>query len=355
MGLPSIDIVFKTKAGDAVARSQKGVVALIVKDSKQNGPLMLTGAGQAPTALGKGNQEYIKRAFTGYVNQPRKVLCYVLPSAAESLADALAWLATQSFDYLAGPPEATEQEAAELAAWVKARRVNDAAICKAVLPNVAADSEAVINFAAEGIRVGSEVYTAAQYCSRIAGLLAGTPMTISCTYAPLPEVSDVTRLTREEMDAAVDAGKLILFHDGEKVKVARGVNSLLTTTAEKGAAFQKIKVVEAVDMIQSDIRQTAQDAYIGKYPNSYDSKCILITSIQSYFTSLEQAGILQTGASSVGIDLEAQRAYLESRGTDTSSLSEQELKEANTGDKVFLAATVKILDAIEDISLNITI
>ena len=57
-------------------------------------------------------------------------------------------------------------------------------------------------------------------------------MTISCTYAPLPEVSDVGRLTREAMDAAVDAGKFILFHDGEKVKVARGVNSLQTTTQD---------------------------------------------------------------------------------------------------------------------------
>lgn len=79
----------------------------------------------------------------------------------------------------------------------------------------------------------------------------GTPMTISCTYAPLPEVSDVGRLTREAMDAAVDAGKFILFHDGEKVKVARGVNSLQTTTQDKGDAWKKIKMVEVMDMIQT--------------------------------------------------------------------------------------------------------
>ena len=355
MGLPNINITFKSQATESVARSQKGVVALIVKDSKNNGPLTMSNATQIPTTLGKGNQEYIARAFTGYVNPPRRVLCYVLPSAAENLNDALAWLATQTFDYLAGPPDSTDADCTSVASWVKSRRTNDHAICKAVLPDTAADSEAVVSFAAEGIQAGGQTYTAGQYCSRIAGLLAGTPMTLSCTYAPLPEVSDITRMTREEMDAAVDAGKLILLHDGEKVKVARGVNSLQTTTADKGAAWKKIKLVETMDLIQSDIRMTAQDTYIGRYANSYDNKCLLITAIQGYLTALEQEGILQADASTVGIDLAAQEAYLQSIGVDTSAMNEQEIKEANTGDKVFLAASVKLLDAIEDIDLTIVI
>ena len=224
-----------------------------------------------------------------------------------------------------------------------------------MLPNQAADSEAVVNFATGDILVGTTEFTTAEYCSRIAGLIAGTPMTISCTYAPLPEVSDVGRLTREAMDAAVDAGKFILFHDGEKVKVARGVNSLQTTTKDKGDAWKKIKMVEVMDMIQTDIRTTAQDSYIGKYANSYDNKCLLVTAIKGYLVGLEQSGILQAGSSSVGIDLARQEAYLQSVGTDTSKMSQQEIKEANTADKVFLEASIKILDAIEDINLNITI
>ena len=36
-------------------------------------------------------------------------------------------------------------------------------------------------------------------------------------------------------------------------------------------------------------------------------------------------------------------------------MSAQEIKEANTDDQVFLACSVKILDAIEDISINVTI
>lgn len=355
MGLPNINIAFKSQAASAVKRSEKGIVALIVKDSKNNGPLALTGAAQIPAALGTGNQDYIRRAFTGYVNPPRKVLCYVLPTAAENLNDALAWLATQTFDYLAGPPDITEAECSAIAEWVKGRRANDHAVCKAVLPDTAADSEAVVNFSAGGIKADGSTHTAGQYASRIAGLIAGTPMTISCTYAPLSEVSDITRQTREEMDAAVDAGKLILLHDGVKVKVARGVNSLQTLTEDKGELFKKIKLVEAMDMIQADIRMTAQDTYIGRYANSYDNKCLLITAVKGYLTTLEQGGILEAGKSTVGIDTAAQEAYLQSTGVDTSVMSEQEIKEANTGDKVFLTASIKILDAIEDITLNIVI
>ena len=66
-------------------------------------------------------------------------------------------------------------------------------------------------------------------------------------------------------------------------------------------------------------------------------------------------GILKSGASETSVDLEAQEVYLKSIGVDTSAMSEQEVKEADTRDKVFLAASVKVLDAIEDINLNIVL
>lgn len=355
MGLPNINISFQNTAITAIQRSEKGIVALIIKDSKENGAHILTNATQIPTTLGAANQAYLQRAFLGYVNPPRKVIVYVLPAAAEALTDALDYLATQVFDYLAGPPDITEEQCTAVVAWIKSRRLNDHAVCKAVLPNTAADSEAVINFTTGGIVAGTTTFTAGQYCSRIAGLIAGTPITISCTYATLPEVSDVTRLTEAEMDEAIDGGEFILFHDGAKVKVGRGVNSLQTTTQDKGAAYRKIKLVEAMDMMQADIRMTAQDSYIGKYANSYDNKCLLITAISGYFRTLELGGILQADASRTGIDLEAQEAYLQSVGTDTSAMTEQEIKQANTAERVFLAAAVKILDAIEDIDLKVVI
>lgn len=354
MGLPNINIAFSTQAASAIARSQKGIVALIVRDTTENGAHVLTSSTQIPKGLSAENKAYIERAFIGYVNPPRKVIVYVLPMEADDLTEALNYLATQKFDYLAGPPDISTDECTEIVNWIKAQR-EIGFTPKAVLPNTAADSEAIINFTTNGIKVGDKEYSAAEYCSRIAGLIAGTPMTISCTYAPLTEVSDVERLTKDEMDNAIDSGQFIIFFDGEKVKVGRGVNSLQTTTQDKGEAFKKIKIVEAIDMIKADIKTTAEDNYIGKYANNYDNKCLLITAIKGYFATLENEGILESGSSSVEIDIDAQEAYLQSKGIDTSNMTEQEIKEANTDDKVFLKASIKILDAIEDISLNITI
>jgi len=356
MGMPSINITFATRAANAVARSQKGVVALIVRDdaAAAAGAHTLTAESQVPAALGAENQAYIKRAFMGYVNKPRKVLVYVL-SSEDGLAAALAWFATQVFDYLVGPPNVTAAECEVIKVWITERRSDDDAICKAVLPDTAADSEAIVNFTTTGNKVGAVTYTAAQYASRIAGLIAGTPMTISGTFAPLAEVSDVARLTREEMDAAEEAGKLILFHDGEKVKTGRAVNSLQTTTEAKSDLYKKIKLVEAMDMIRSDVRLTIQDSYIGKYANSYDSKCLLVTAIKAYLESLEREGIVQPGSSTVGIDVEAQEAWLKEQGVDTSVLTEQQIKEYATGSLVFLAASCKILDAIEDVNIRFAV
>jgi len=354
MGLPDINIAFKTIGITAIGRSQKGVVALIVRDGKEIGEHIIYNATQIPKELGVENKKYMERTFLGYVTPPKKVIAVVIGADAE-ITTALNYLETQQFDYLAAPPEVTAEECTTIKTWITSQRMNAKAICKAVLPNMAGDHDAIINFTSTGMTDGTKTYTPGEYCSRIAGLIAGTPMTISCTYAPLPELTNVTRLTREEADKAIDAGKFILVHDGEKVKVGRGVNSLVSTNENKGEAFQKIKMVEAVDMMGFDIRRTAEDNYIGKYANSYDNKCLLIMAIKGYFEQLELNSILDNGKSSVSIDLEQQEVYLTSTGTDTSNMSEQQIKEANTGSKVFLSASVKPLDAIEDIDLAIVI
>ncbi len=44
--------------------------------------------------------------------------------------------------------------------------------------------------------------------------------------------------------------------------------------------FQKIKIVDTLDIIHSDIRKVIIDDYIGKVTNSYDNKCLLIVAIK---------------------------------------------------------------------------
>jgi hypothetical protein len=145
------------------------------------------------------------------------------------------------------------------------------------------------------------------------------------------------------------------MNDGEKVKIARAVNSLTTLTLDKGEDFKKIKLVDTMDMIYSDIKKTTNDTYIGKLPNTYDNKCLLIMAIRAYYESLEDQQLLDRGKNSVDIDIDAQKLYLQSTGVDTSTMSDQQIKEANTRDKIFLSGPIKIVDAIEDFELVVTI
>lgn len=353
MGLPNINILFATKAATAITRSQKGVVSIILRDENAKGAHVLTSNLQIPSELSKENKDYVDRTFLGYITPPRKVLLFVT-GLEDELNAALAYFETQKFDYLVGPHDITTAECQTIATWIKTQNINGN-MFKAVLPKTASDSELIINFATDNNKFGEDTFTAEEYCSRIAGLIAGTPMTISCTYAPLAELTDVDRLNKSDMDGAIDAGKFILMHDGEKVKVGRGINSLVTTTESKGKAYKKIKIVEAIHMITNDIKKTMQDSYIGKYSNSYDNKCLLISAIKGYFLGLEQEGILAAGTSAIGIDMVAQENYLISKGINTEDMSEDDVKNANTDDQVFLTASLIILDAIEDIDLNITI
>ena len=352
---PNISVAFTELGISAIQRGNKGTVAIIVRDAAEVAPFAISMASQIPAALGKKNQDYIKRAFTGYINPPKKVIVYVAPDEDdEDLSPALAHMATQDFDYLVGPLNCTPAEAEAIAGWIKSMRAASCVKYKAVLPNCAADNFAVVNFTGEDLTAGDVVYATAEYCSRIAGVLAGTPMKIAATYAPLPELTDVKRLSREEQDEAVGAGKLILVWDGRKVKLSRAVNSFVTTVDGMGDSFKKIKLVELMDLIRTDLTATAEDSYIGKYANSYDNKLLLITAIRGYFQGLERDGLVQSGYI-VDIDAEAQEQYLASKGIDTGSMTEQEIREADTGTWVFLLVRCKLLDAIEDIEINIKI
>lgn len=354
MGMPSIMITFSEIAATAVKRGERGIIALILKDAAEldTNPVTCYSNEDVPSDLDPANQEQIKLALMGYVNTPSKVLAYVLPKEAADYNDALDYLKTTKFDYLVVPTVETDGKTQDIVSYIKTQRAADKLI-KAVLPNAKGDSEGVINYTTESVVAGDVTYTAEQYCSRIAGIIAGTPLSISATYAPLNELSDCKRLTKAQLDAAEEAGQFLVWWDGEKVKTGRAVNSLVTLTQDKNTQFQKIKIVDAMDMIANDIRQTIEDSYIGKYANSYDNKCLLIAAIGNYFDQLVADNVLDSYT--LGIDLAGNKSYLKGRGQDVESMSDDEIKTANTGSFVYLTATLSMLDAIEDVVLPISI
>lgn len=362
MGLPEISVYFKEKGIAAIESAKRGIVLLLMNDTSVQAVTKYTifDNDDIPETLSDDNKKQIELALIGYQTTPYKIVVLAFPKTGKT-ADINAKLKAAEalkFTYLVYP-EATTEESNTIATWIKAQRSQKDNKVKAVLYKTAADNEGIINVTNEYFEIKTKKYTGQQYLSRIAGLICGTPATISCTFAPLPEVTGVEFVDRETLDNRINAGEFVVFDDGEKVKVARGVNSFVTTVQNKGKSFKKIKLVELMDMIHDDIKKTAEDNYLGKYANSYDNRCLLITAINGYFLELEANSLAEKGHNNCSIDVEATKIYLIKNGRKTKEelkmMKDIDIKYENIGDNVFLTAEMSLLDAIETIKLPIHI
>lgn len=352
MGLPEINIVFQSLATTAIERSQRGTVVLIVKDdTATETTYTFTKISEVEkTKFTSKVYDYIDLVFKG---SPNKLIVEVMNTTNErTLQLILKDLKNKKFNYIA-IPGIEKSETTEVTTWIKECR-KDGKVFKAVLPNTEADYEGIINFVTTGIKVGDKTYTTEEYCARIAGILAGLPVTRSSTYYVLDEVDEIVE--HDDPNTDIDEGKLILVNDGVKIKIGRGVNSLITIEQPKSKEFKKIKIVEAMDIMYEDIKTTFEDEYIGKVTNSYDNKIIFLSAVNAYFRGLQKDGVLDTNSEALAeLDLIAQEKYLIENQVDTTEFNDQELKEANTGSKVFFKASVTPLDAMEDLDFNIYI
>lgn len=362
MGLPEISVYFKEKGIAAIESAKRGIILLLMNDASVQAVTKYTvfDNDDIPETLSEDNKKQIELALIGYQTTPYKIVVLAFPKTGRT-ADINAKLKAAEalkFTYLVYP-EATTEESTTIATWIKAQRTQKDNKVKAVLYKTAADNEGIINVTNEYFEVKTKKYTGQQYLSRIAGLICGTPATIACTFAPLPEVTGVEFVDRETLDRRIDNGEFVVFDDGEKIKVARGVNSYVTTVQDKGKSFKKIKLVELMDMVHDDIKKTAEDNYLGKYANSYDNRCLLITAINGYFLELEANSLAEKGKNNCSIDVEATKVYLMKNGRKTKEelkqMKEIDIKYENIGDNVFLTAEMSLLDAIETIKLPIHI
>lgn len=354
MGLPQINIAFKSKSVSAITRSAMGIVALILRDeTKESGLVTLKSVEDVKTEDWTAeNIAYLNQTFLG---TPSKVIVLRIGVGTEDdpvlLTDELPKLNSVKYNYLA-MPDAKEEEVTTIVSYIKSKRKNDKKTVKAVVANSEADNVGIINFTTGGIIVGEETYTAQQYTARIAGILAGLPLSRSATYFVLSEVTAIEE--HENPDTDIDNGELILVNDGEKVKIGRGVNSLTTVTADMKADYKKIKIVEVMDMMTDDIRDTFNDDYVGQVPNITDNQILFIVAVKAYFRGLVAESILDTNYdNTVDIDVVAQRAAWESTGTDTTSWDDSKVRLMPFGSSVFLTGNVKIVDAVEDLNFNI--
>ena len=352
LGLPNFNFIFQSKGVSAIERSARGIVAVILKDDTEGEEQNVYNKVDDVdfTQWTEDNYNYLKLIYEG---APSKVIAMRVATNVESYNAVLKKLKDLKWNYLC-IPGIKAADTTMIGAWIKQYRNDEKKTFKVVLPHYAGDHEGIINFTTENITssVTGKKHTAAEYCARIAGILAGLSLSRSSTFYVLNDVSSAE--VPDDPNERIDAGELILTFDGSQYKIGRGVNSLTSFTATKTEDFRKIKIVEGIDLIRGDIAKAFESGYVGKVLNDYDNKLLLVTAINAYLKGLEGDVLDKTADNRCFVSLSGQRSYLESRGTDTSDMKDTDILKANTGSQVFLEAKLTFCDAMEDLALVIS-
>lgn len=353
IGLPKIDLVFKSLAVSAIERSKKGIVCLIIKDDTDKTFEFAEYKAIDEIETSKytaTNVQYIKDCFAG---NPSKIIVARMDIVG-TLAEFLPKIKTKYFNWI-GLAEGATQEQQDLVTWVKNTNQNDKKVYKAIVYKATlTDNMQIVNFKNDTVKpIGKEAIAGEKYISRLLGIFAGLPFTESATYYVLNDLEDVSVFT--DLETQVNEGGLCLFNDEGKVRIARAVNSLQTVSQGLSDDMKKITIVEAMNQIQTDVSDTFKNYYLRKYKNVYDNQVLFISAINSYFRQLANDSVLDTNFKNEAfVNVEKQRlAWIGTGKTEAENWSELEVKLNTFRSNLFLGGRVKILDAMEDLDFII--
>ena len=361
IGMPTLDIVFKGLGVSAIQRGARGVAVLVLKDETDttfDTVIYRSLADLTSAELAKftaTNQQYIKDVLEGL---PLKVIVARMDEDGV-LADLLAIVkGVMPRNCWIGIAEGTTAEHNALATFVKTENLNNKKCYKAMVYQATApDSMAVVNFSNDNVTFADTrgVQAGDKAIATLLGFFAGLPLTMSGIGKFLNyKFSSVVEPA--SLETAINAGKLVLYSEDGNVKVARAVNSLTTTGQEVTDDMKFILIVEQMHLIYTDIYDTWNNDFKGKFKNYMDNQLLLIGAINSYFEGLENDSILDPNYDNVSaIDLEAQRlANVPKYGAETvNGWDDKKAMTMTFGTNVFLIANIKILNAMEDIKFNI--
>ena len=348
---PKFNVDFKELALLAIQRQQRGAVVMILDDSTSDiDNVVYNGLGDVDADdWTEANYKRIQLAFLG---NPSKV---IVVKKESSFADIQAKLNLQS-NYTLCYPEAVAADITSIKNYLQAQREANN-YSRAVVANATApDADYIINFVSSDditAKIGDEPedFSAGDWTCRLAGALSGLAPSRSLTYYELPEVVEAPISATPDADVA--AGKLIILHQDGSYKFGRAVNSLVTLTDGVTEAFQKIRVVDIMDMIANDIVATFRLYYVGKYTNNFTNKNRFVGAINAYLKQLAAEGLLEAeNDNEVTISYDKNKVYLEDKGVDTSTMTYIEILKANTGSKVLLDGVCSPTDAMEDLDLG---
>ena len=355
--MPKIEITFRQKAVSLISRSERGIAILIVRDDtsktfthKQYTDLSALEADEALYTTDNYNAISDMLSFAPYQSHVFRL------DTDGTLGDTLAeisrtvktgWITIAGMD---------SDDAAALASWVKTQDNTKAKSYKCVVYDVTPlpDDMHVVNFVNETVTFLDDrgASDGVEYLPSLLAIFAVCNVVRGCTNYHCSNLLTVEEVA--DNDAAVGAGKFILFNDEDgAVRIGQGINSMTTTDGLTRTEDMKfIETVEAMDMMRDDITNVFRTEYLGNYRNTRDNQMMFIAAINnSYFRELEQDVILDPDYDNASsIDVEAQRAaWVASGKSEATDWDDDTVKATPYKRTVYLAGNVKILGSMTDL------
>lgn len=293
-----INIINASSVTSAV--SDRGVVAIALPLNKVKGTVIEVTRSDfyknSEELLGKKYDSADMIALREIFCNATKVYIYDLGSDG-NVADAVNAFEAYDFNVLCAYTDESTEVSAYITA-IKSWRDEMGKKCQVVVYNQnEPDHEGVINVVST---VSDESAPAYALVAWTAGAEAGCKINASCTNMLYTgEYNVVIDKTQAQLEECITNGQIAYHLVYGEVRLLEDINSLVTTTEEKGEDFKYNQTIRVIDQIANDIAKLFNTKYLGRIQNNESGRGGLWCDIVSHHQKLEAMQAIENFDSSL--------------------------------------------------------
>lgn len=356
MGLPRIKYRNESEGVVSTVEAQRGVALLVLKDATKTDQVYEY-LSFADVSLGDwtgDNYTLIRYVYDPAVFNPTRLIVIRI-GTAETFTKARDIIEDRNLNFNWGCfPEATTTDNTAIISYIESKRNDQTELqfWKWILhsPGVVIDKEFIVNFTTVGIEINGVAVASGKFLPKILGLRCGVPFTQSLIVHAVrfPEVTAFTRAADE--DLAIDNGEMILVKRRGLIRIGDDVNSFITFIPAKDERFSSNSIMDRVDFINESQVITWEQRWRGAITTAYGNKLAVSQSFTSFLFEQQQAGLLEaTFENRTEIDLDQHAVIAIALGIDPTTLSDQEIRNIDTGNTIYLKNIVRMPGVAKDL------
>lgn len=291
--LPGSYINFVSAQQTSSALGQRGVVAIALPLGKSAGSVIEVTrsnfTGDAQTLLGKAYNSADLLPLREIFCNATKVYVYDLGSGdpVKTVANACDALEAYEFNVLCAYTNDNDNITTYVNK-IKTWRDDLGKKCQVVVykPTTNPDHEGVINVIST---VSDDDVADYALTAWLAGAEAGCEINSSCTNMRYNgELTIVCDKTQSQLETCLSSGQIAFHLVYGDVCLLEDINSLTSTSADKGVDFKSNQTIRVIDQIANDIAKLFNTKYLGKIPNNASGRVSLWADIVAHHRDLEE-------------------------------------------------------------------